>query len=314
MLTDQFSLYKCSFSKSGGDNAVVVSYRLKCSAINLDQSFSWFAVDSLETTLKNKVGKLMSILSNGGKLDAHKVYNKDQLVGFIEDNYIVLTPDFKLDSILEYLSNQTLYDGQAIELPTPHPIKIAQMYFYNANEWQFYLRSTVSRELISRKQITFTEVGKQPRIEYSLTVGGLNRLIEITEGKTSKYCFIAMAFQEDMFNIAENAIKPALNKCGFKHIMVSDEHIDSDKTINDAILAGIKKAKFIIADFTYHRGGVYFEAGYALGRGQKVIYTCREDEMAKAHFDIRNYQHIVWSDPVDYNKKLINKIEAFIKD
>jgi nucleoside 2-deoxyribosyltransferase len=86
------------------------------------------------------------------------------------------------------------------------------------------------------------------------------------------------------------------------------------KTINDAIIAGIKKSRFTIADFTQHKAGVYFEAGYALGRGQKVIYTCRADEIANAHFDTRNYQHIVWENSEDLKQKLIDKITAFVLD
>jgi hypothetical protein len=58
---------------------------------------------------------------------------------------------------------------------------------------------------------------------------------------------------------------------------------------------------------------VYFEAGYALGRGLKVIYTCREDQIDEAHFDTRNYPHILWKDADELKKKLIDKIEVFIK-
>jgi hypothetical protein len=36
--------------------------------------------------------------------------------------------------------------------------------------------------------------------------------------------------------------------------------------------------------------------------------------MSKAHFDIRNYQHIVWKESSDLKQKLIDKIEAFIED
>jgi len=256
----------------------------------------------------------MSIFSNGTKFNNAIVYNEQSLTDFIETNYVQLSPDAKLNGVLEYISQQTTYDGQSKEFPTPPLLKIVQMYFYNASEWAFYFQSAVSQEFVSKRQIGLREAGQTVKFVYALTVKGLSRLITVTEGKSSKFCFIAMAFEDDMFNVVEQAIKPALSACGFNHLIVSDEHIDSDKTINDAILAGIKKSRFTIADFTYHRGGVYFEAGFALGRGQKVIYTCRHDHMGKAHFDIRNYQHIVWTDATDFKKKLVDKIEAFIKD
>ena len=68
------------------------------------------------------------------------------------------------------------------------------------------------------------------------------------------------------------------------------------------------------SNFTLQRPGVYFEAGYALGRGQKVIYICKEDDIINAHFDTRNYQHILWTDKVDLRQKLIDRIDAFVKD
>jgi hypothetical protein len=312
MLSDLFKPYECLIAKTAG--IPVASYRLKCGMINLDQAFSWYMEDSLEATLKNNVEKLMSVLSNGARLDYRAVYDKQKLLDFIDNNYVTLTPDAKLNSILEFISHQTKYDGQTVPMPTPHPIKVAQMYFKNGKEWRFYLLSAVEQNLVKRVVVEMEEPGAPVRHNYALTVTGLSRLISVTEGRDSRFCFIAMAFESDMFEVAELAIKPALSNCGFKHIIVSDEHVDSDKTINDAILAGIKRSRFTIADFTYHRGGVYFEAGFALGRGQKVIYTCRDDHMNKAHFDIRNYQHIVWTDAEDFKVKLINKIEAFIKE
>jgi hypothetical protein len=46
-----------------------------------------------------------------------------------------------------------------------------------------------------------------------------------------------------------------------------------------------------------HRGGVYFEAGFAMGLGLPVFWTCRQDDLDKLHFDIRQYNCIDWADP-----------------
>ena len=74
---------------------------------------------------------------------------------------------------------------------------------------------------------------------------------------------------------------------GFEPILIDERNIDSDRTINDEIIANLKKCKFCIADFSYHSNGVYFESGFALGQNKKVIYTCLDREFEKAHFDIR---------------------------
>lgn len=84
-------------------------------------------------------------------------------------------------------------------------------------------------------------------------------------------------------------------------------------SFNDEIISSLKKCKFCISDFTFHSNGVYFENGYALGQKKKVIYTCREDEFKKAHFDIRPLQHIIYKTEHELEKDLINKIEAWIK-
>ena len=123
-----------------------------------------------------------------------------------------------------------------------------------------------------------------------------------------------MSFDSTLAEIYNKAIQPAILETGFVPFILHSEHIETGSTINDAMIAAIKKAKFTIADFTQHKSGVYFEAGFALGRGQKVIFTCKEGDIDHAHFDTRNYQHILWKDAADLKRKLIDKIHAYIKD
>jgi len=97
---------------------------------------------------------------------------------------------------------------------------------------------------------------------------------------------------------------------GYKALRMNlKEH---NQKICDAIIAEIRKSRFLVADFTGHRGGVYFEAGYALGLGIPIIWTCREDELEKTHFDTRQYNHVVWKDEKDLFVKLKRRIEATI--
>jgi nucleoside 2-deoxyribosyltransferase len=87
------------------------------------------------------------------------------------------------------------------------------------------------------------------------------------------------------------------------------EHVGK---IDDEIMVQIRKSRFIVADFTGHRSGVYFEAGFALGLGLPVIWTCRKDELSKLHFDIRQYNCIDWVDAADLRKRLAFRIEAAV--
>lgn len=68
----------------------------------------------------------------------------------------------------------------------------------------------------------------------------------------------------------------------------------------------------VVADFTGHRGGVYFEASFALGLGIPVIWTCCEDQIGTAYFDTRQYSHVVWKSPGDLREKLKYRILATV--
>ncbi len=67
----------------------------------------------------------------------------------------------------------------------------------------------------------------------------------------------------------------------------------------------------MVADFTGHRGGVYFEA---MGRELSVFFTCRKDALEHLHFEIRQYNTIDWVDVADLAKRLQTRIEAVIGD
>jgi hypothetical protein len=186
------------------------------------------------------------------------------------------------------------------------------LYFKSVKELNYYVEALAGSGLIDAK---FNQTKDRPGLldNFRITFEGLNYYLKITtEGENSNKCFIAMSFKPETIEIRQ-AIKEALEETDFEPILIDEQNIDSDKTINDAIIANLKKCKFCIADFTFHSNGVYFESGFALGQGKKVIYTCRQDEFSNAHFDIRPLQHIIFDTPEDLKQKLKNKIEAWIK-
>ena len=130
--------------------------------------------------------------------------------------------------------------------------------------------------------------------------------------------FVAMWFDNRgyMDKIYDEAIKPAIELAGYKAMRIKD-HQHNNK-IDEEIMAQIKRSRFVIADFTSEkdkpRGGVYFEAGYALGLGLHVIWTCREDLIEHLHFDTRQFNHITWTDKDlgKFQKSLINRITVVV--
>ena len=111
---------------------------------------------------------------------------------------------------------------------------------------------------------------------------------------------------------AWKAIEQGIHTAGYQPLRI-DQRQHNNK-IDDEIVAAIRGSRFVVSDFTGHRGGVYFEAGFAMGLGIPVIWLCRKDELDKAHFDTRQYNFIVWEQAglPELTKALKNRIEATI--
>ena len=78
------------------------------------------------------------------------------------------------------------------------------------------------------------------------------------------------------------------------------------------MMALFLKSKFLISDYTNQSYGVYFEAGFALGLGQRVIYTCNKESFDDTHFDINHFPHVVYENVEELYQKLKDRIEAWI--
>lgn len=116
-------------------------------------------------------------------------------------------------------------------------------------------------------------------------------------------CFVAMAFGHgDTDAVYDKWIKKAIRAAGLAPIRV-DRIIHIDR-VDSKIRGEIKKADVVVADLTYTRPSVYWEAGFA-ERESPVIYTCRSDHLRdrpdddfgnfRVHFDLRNANIITWS-------------------
>lgn len=153
----------------------------------------------------------------------------------------------------------------------------------------------------------------------NITPTGWRRVRELTRSTGSKEepVFVAMAFgrhgtaQETIFTwLFKNAFKKAVEHCGFE-AKRADSEPHSDYIMNK-VIGDIRAAPFVVADFTRHRKGVYFEAGFARGLGKHVIHCCKRTEFRRAHFDTSQISHILWSDEADLYRQLRQAIRAAI--
>lgn len=122
--------------------------------------------------------------------------------------------------------------------------------------------------------------------------------------------FIAMWFDDGMAEAYEHGLQAGVFYAGYNPLRIDRlEHVNR---IDDEIVRQINASRFVVADFTGHRGGVYFEAGYALGRGIPVFWTCRKADMSELHFDIRQFNCIDWDSPAELASRLSARIEAVL--
>ena len=147
---------------------------------------------------------------------------------------------------------------------------------------------------------------------------GYARLAEL-EGinPESSQAFVAMWFGSDSSeDVYQKGINLAVEEAGYQAVRI--DKIEHNNKIDDEIIAAIRRSRFLIADFTQGdegaRGGVYYEAGFAYGLNIPVIFTCHEDGIEKVHFDTRQYNHIIWTDPDDLRERLVQRISATIGD
>ena len=120
--------------------------------------------------------------------------------------------------------------------------------------------------------------------------------------------FCAMWFSEEVAQLWTSVIEPATRLAGYEPLRIDGKQHNGK--IDDEIMASIRGSRFVIADFTGNRGGVYYEAGFAHGLGLPVIFMCREGDAL--HFDVRQYNCIFWKPDglEDAQARLKNRILA----
>jgi hypothetical protein len=178
-------------------------------------------------------------------------------------------------------------------------------------ELQFFIRDYLFAEMgfLLRHELV-THLGDDSR--YSISPKGWAFLDSLRHGNPeSPIGFIAMWFH-DSVKAAQIAIENGIRDAGYRPFRVDQKEHNND--ITDEIIAGIRGSKFLIADLTGHRNGVYYEAGFAKGLGLEVVWLCRESDKKDRHFDIEHLNCIFWEEDKlpELTKVLKNRIEATI--
>jgi len=233
----------------------------------------------------------------------------------LDNLFKIKTPSFheRADKILLEFERMTEYAGHFVQCFAENSevfygkpkSYLSVGYCLNSHEFEEILEF-----LKDTKRISFSNTNNKT---CKITANGWEHLEKLKKiNADSQQGFVAMWFDKAMMEVYDKAISKGILDAGYKPHLVSDrEHNDQ---IDDEIIAQIRRSRFILADFTGHRGGVYYEAGFAKGLGIEVVWTCREDDIDKLHFDIRQYNCILWQpDKLDeLRKKICFRIESVL--
>ena len=205
---------------------------------------------------------------------------------------------------MRHIEAKTKYPGDGVELVPAFDFPLA--WASREEELLYYLESLIERKLL----ISQDEINGSP-LTVVITADGWDYLEKIGKSRANlTQAFVAMSFSKAMRPIWEQAIKPAITRAGYQAYRVDAEpHVDR---IDVKIISEIRASRFVVAEVTEQKHGVYFEAGYALALGLPVFWCVRQDDLPNVHFDTRQYNYIVWDKEADLEAKLYEFICAIV--
>lgn len=206
----------------------------------------------------------------------------------------------RIDKLLALLAKWSRIPGTRADLPNELDYPLIDA--HAASEMLAYVSFLEDSKLL---KVTRTQTG----VSCVLTIPGWQQAQPTLRSEiVANRCFVIMWFDDSMDSAYFDGIEPAIRECGYEARRIKE--IEFNEGITDRVLAEIRQARFVIADFTGTRQNVYFEAGFAQGLGRDVIWCCNDSDKDKLHFDTRHLNHIVWTDSADLKQRLADRIRA----
>jgi hypothetical protein len=247
--------------------------------------------------------KLIAIGEN--EQDLQKILaSKEGNIAYTIDTLLKMFPSNFME--IQHRSLLSLYKkypnyGQLIK-------NIEEFHFFakDNTELGFILDSLITKNLLEGGVLWNGDGTMRPKGPFKIAIQGWHEIEKSLHKVYSNQIFIAMDFDKS-FDPVRNSIKKAINDAGFIPIVIDEiEHINY---IPLEIQNKIKNCAFIVAELTTQNNGVYFEAGYAMGQNIPVIWCCR-DKDKKLHFDISQYNNILWDNEDDLYQRLKRRLIA----
>lgn len=204
-----------------------------------------------------------------------------------------------------------------------HPVNIINysdiqnpMIFANDDKQKTYLLDIYNKN-------GWIQLPKKDYTCFRISLKGWEFVNEYTKDQIieTKQGFVAMWFDESRNAYYDQAIAPAIKSAGFAPMIIRNKEHNND--IKDEILGEIRRSRFLVADFTGNRGGIYFEAGFAMGLGIPVIWLMderwvnakdgvKDGEDRRIHFDTNHFNYLFYNSLPTLKRDLENRIRATI--
>ena len=204
--------------------------------------------------------------------------------------------------LIQILAEKTSHPGESVYLNYG---SLSPRVWASGADEAYYLANAIH----DRGLMKFTQKSGDQTIDHcQITPGGWDYLDKVESGiLDSSQAFVAMWFDPSMDSAWIDGIKPALESAGYMPYRIDNDRSNLGR-IDAKIEAEIKHSRFLVADVTGGRQGVYYEAGYAMGLGLLVIWSVQSDHKDDMHFDTQQYKHIIWATPED----LAEELEALV--
>jgi len=131
-----------------------------------------------------------------------------------------------------------------------------------------------------------------------------------------KICFVLQPFDNDKYDRRyKEIIEPVIIECGLISYRV-DEDCASIIPI-ESIHSKIRESSICVAEITTNNPNVWYELGYALALGKKVVMLCSEERTTQFPFDIRHrnillYKTQTLSDFEKFKNSLKDRISTYL--
>lgn len=224
----------------------------------------------------------------------------------VEPNYLngeLIVPSEREDIIrLQNLAQKIIFDEYFNNMGAGEiqELKLREKCFVPDKIFNYVYKDLIQREMLNIKDGSLTSSGN--------TYYKNENIEKVAVNYFSKTVFIAQAFRPELEKLYKEVLEP-LVKNKHKLIPIKINDTDPDEPVDVEILKQINQSRFVICDLTFARQSVYFEAGYAIAKGIKVIFTARDDHNSdnpkfgdrdnpdyKIHFDLRNRQITFWEE------------------